>query len=118
VTKTATVSLHGNKYEADPALCGRKAELLYNPLDLTSGIRVRYRGADMGTAVPHVIGRHSHPQACPAAPAPAQPTGIDYLRMVAETHRAGQAAAINFRALTGSQDHDGGQDHDAPGESR
>lgn len=112
VTKTATVSLHGNRYEVDPALCGRKAELLYNPLDLTCGIRVRYRGTEMGTAIPHVIGRHSHPQASPAAPAPAQPAGIDYLRMIAGQHRAGQAAAINFRALTG------GQDQDAPGEPR
>jgi len=112
VTKTATVSLHGNRYEVDPALCGRKAELLYNPLNLTCGIRVRYRGTEMGTAIPHVIGRHSHPQASPAAPAPAQPTGIDYLRMIAGQHRAGQAAAINFRALTG------GQDQDAPGEPR
>jgi putative transposase len=110
VTKTGTVSLHGNRYEVDHALAGRKAELLYNPLDLTCGIRVRYRGTEMGTAIPHVIGRHSHPQASPAAPAPAQPTGIDYLRMVAGQHRAGQAAAINFRALTG------GQDQDAPGE--
>ncbi len=117
VTKTATVSLHGNRYEVDPALCGRKAELLYNPLDLTHGIRVRYRGTDMGTAIPHVIGRHSHPQASPAAPAPAQPTGIDYLRMIAGEHRAGQAAAINFHALAG-QDHDNGHDQDTPGESR
>ena len=99
VTKTGTVSLHGNRYQAGPALAGRKAELLYNPLDLTCGIRVRYRGTEMGTAIPHVIGRHSHPQASPAAPAPAQPTGIDYLRMVAGEHRAGQAAAINFHAL-------------------
>ncbi len=72
---------------ADPALAGRKAELVYSPLDLTCGIRVRYRGADMGTTIRHVIGRHSHPQASPPAPAPAQPTGIDYLRMIAGEHR-------------------------------
>jgi len=117
VTKTGTVSLHGNRYEVDPALAGRKAELLYNPLDLTRGIRVRYRGTEMGTAIPHVIGRHSHPRACPAPPAPAQPTGIDYLRMVAGEHRAGQAAAINFHALA-RQDQDAGQNQDAPRESR
>ena len=44
VTKTATVSLHGNRYQVDPALSGRKVELLYNPADLTGGIRVRWRG--------------------------------------------------------------------------
>ena len=88
VTKTATISLHGNRYQVDPALAGRKVEVLYNPADLTTGIRVRWRGTDMGEAVPHVIGRHSHPGLAPAAPAPAAPTGIDYLRMVAEAHRA------------------------------
>src|SRR4029077_8883415 len=31
VTKTATVSLHGNSYEVDPALVGRKVELVFDP---------------------------------------------------------------------------------------
>ena len=35
----------------------------------------------------------------PAAPAPAEPTGIDYLRMVAGAHREQQASSINFTAL-------------------
>lgn len=117
VSKAGTISLHGNRYEVDPALAGRKVELLYNPLDLRAGVRVRHRGAEMGQAVPQVIGRHSHPKACPAAPAPAPPTGIDYLRMLAESHRAEQAAAIEFQALligdpgsqAGSQDADRGQ---------
>ena len=100
VTKTATVSLHGNRYQVDPALSGRKVELLYNPADLTGGIRVA--GADdMGQAVPHVIGLDSHPGLAPAAPVPAAPTGIDYLRMIAGEHRAQQADAINFAALAG-----------------
>ena len=68
VTKTATISLHGNRYQTDPALCGRKVEVLYNPADLTTGIRVRWRGTDMGAAVPHVIGRHSHPGLAPVLP--------------------------------------------------
>ena len=99
MTKTATISLHGNRYQVDPALSGRKVELLYNPADLTGGIRVRWRGTDMGEAVPHVIGRHSHPGLAPAAPVPAAPTGSDYLRMIAGQHRAQQADAINFAAL-------------------
>ena len=110
VTKTATISLHGNRYQTDPALAGRKVEVLYNPADLTAGIRVRWRGTDMGEAVPHVIGRHSHPGLAPAAPAPAAPTGIDYLRMVAEAHREQQAGSINFAALA-----DGGHDRPAAG---
>ena len=120
VTKTATISLHGNRYQTDPALCGRKVEVLYNPADLTTGIRVRWRGTDMGAAVPHVIGRHSHPGLAPAAPAPAEPTGIDYLRMVAEAHREQQASSINFTALSAGRDQDaaGGKGHDGPGQPR
>ncbi|RFA03019.1 transposase, partial [Mycobacterium tuberculosis] len=47
VTKTATVSLHGNRYEIDPALVGRKVELVFDPFDLTR-IEVRLAGAPMG----------------------------------------------------------------------
>ena len=61
VTKTATVSLHGNSYEVDPALVGRKVELVFDPFDLTR-IEVRLAGAPMGLAIPHHIGRHSHPE--------------------------------------------------------
>jgi putative transposase len=116
VTKTATVSLHGNRYQVDAALSGRKVELLYNPADLTGGIRVRWRGTDMGEAVPHVIGRHSHPGLAPAAPVPAAPTGIDYLRMIAGDHRAAQAGSINFAALAGEGAGDAG--HGGPEGSR
>ncbi len=104
----------------DPALCGRKAGVLYNPLDLTTGMRVRWRGAEMGEAVPHVIGRHSHPGIAPAAPAPAAPTGTGYLRMVAEAHHQQQAASINFAALAagGHGTPVAGGDEAGPGESR
>jgi len=120
VTKTATISLHGNRYQVDAALSGRKVELLYNPADLAGRIRVRWRGTDMGEAVPHVIGRHSHPGLAPAAPVPAAPTGIDYLRIVAEAHRQQQAGSINFAALAKDrhQDAAGGGDEAGPGETR
>src|SRR5256714_2133932 len=32
VTKTATVSMHGNRYQVDPALAGRRVELVFDPL--------------------------------------------------------------------------------------
>ncbi len=67
MTKTATVSLHGNSYEVDPALVGRKVELVFDPFDLTR-IEVRLAGAPMGLAIPHHIGRHSHPKAKPETP--------------------------------------------------
>ena len=64
VTKTATVSLHGNSFEVDAALVGRRAELVFNPFDLTD-IEVRFEGRSMGRAVPVHIGRHTHPKARP-----------------------------------------------------
>ena len=36
VTKTGTVGLHGNKYEVDAVLIGRKVELVFDPFDLTT----------------------------------------------------------------------------------
>ena len=59
-------------------------------------------GRPAGTAVPFVIGRHVHRAvAPPAPPAAADPTGIDYLGMVAAAHdeQAGAGAAIDFTQL-------------------
>jgi putative transposase len=36
VTKTALVSLHSNTYEVNPALVGRRVELVFDPFDLTN----------------------------------------------------------------------------------
>ena len=60
VTKTATVSLHGNLYEVDPALAGARVELTFDPFDLTD-ITVAHHGRAAGRAVPFQIGRHVHP---------------------------------------------------------
>ena len=79
MTKTATVSLHGNRYEVDPALVGRKVELVFDPFDLTR-IEVRLAGAPMGLAIPHHIGRHSHPKAKPETPTRATATHRHRLR--------------------------------------
>ncbi len=99
VTKTATLSLHGNTYEVDAALIGRKVEVVFDPFDLTT-LEVRYQGRPMGQAVPHRIGRHVHPDARPDLPPPAaSPTGIDYLALVAAQHRAQLAARINYTDL-------------------
>ena len=99
VTKTATISLHGNRYEVDAALIGRTVEVVFDPFDLTT-LDVRYQGRPMGLAVPHRIGRHVHPDARPDLPAPPPaPTGIDYLALVAAAHRAELAARINYNDL-------------------
>jgi putative transposase len=102
VRKTATVSLHGNTYQVDPSLAGRKVELIFDPFDLTS-IEVRWQGNPAGQAIPHLIGRHSHPKARPGQPAPPAPaTGIDYIGLIDAAHDARLAGdAISFAGLTG-----------------
>ena len=101
VTKTATISLHGNTYQVEPALVARKVELLFSPFNLER-IEVRHGGRSYGHAVPHVITRHTHPKARPETPEPAPaPTGINYLRLLADTHHAQVAddERIGFHAL-------------------
>jgi putative transposase len=100
VTKTATVSLHGNTYQVDPALVGRKVELVFDPFDLTR-IQARAGGAPAGLAIPHRIGRHAHPKARPETPPPAppRPTGIYYARLIDTAHQAELAHGVNYAAL-------------------
>jgi transposase InsO family protein len=100
VTRTATVPLEGNSYSVDPALTGRRVELRYEPEDL-SRIEVFLDGRPAGAAVPFVIGRHVHKAVAPPPPPRQDPTGIDYLGMVAAAHdeEAGTGAKIDFTRL-------------------
>ena len=101
VTKTATVSLHGNTYQVDQLLAGRKVELVFDPFDLT-GIEVRHRGKSHGAAVPFAIGRHAHPKARPEQPGPQPPpTGISYLNLIGAAHDSQLGDRINYAALAG-----------------
>jgi putative transposase len=109
VTKTATVSLHGNQYEVDAALVGRKVELVFDPFDLTR-IEVRYQHRPFGTAVPLLIGRHTHPQAKRELPPPPLPSGIDYLKLLAHKRDAELGGhRIDYSSLTNDGD---GEDRD------
>jgi len=103
VTKTATVSLHGNTYEVDAALVGRRVELVFDPFDLTD-IDVRYADRHMGAAVAHQIGRHVHPAAKTDTAMPTPATGIDYLALVRARHTAALTQRVNYAAMT-EQDH-------------
>jgi hypothetical protein len=89
VTKTATVSLHGNTYQVKAALAGRKVELVFSPFNLDV-IEVRHGDKSFGHAVPHMITRHAHPEARPETPepVPAPATGIAYLQLVADARPA------------------------------
>jgi putative transposase len=83
VRKTATVELEGNVHSVDPFLAGRKAELVFDPFDMTE-LAVYWAGRKVGRAVPQVIGRHAHPKAPPDEdPEPVTCTGIDYLALIA-----------------------------------
>jgi hypothetical protein len=74
---------------------------VFDPFDLTRN-EVRLAGAPMGLAIPHHIGRHTHPKAKPETPsAPTQPSGIDYARLIEITHQAELAHGVNHAALTG-----------------
>jgi len=98
VAKTATVSLHANTYEVDPALTGRTVTLLFDPFDL-GRVEVRHDGRSFGEARARQIGRHVHPraEAEPGTDQPATATGIDYLAMIKADHDAKLARKISYR---------------------
>jgi putative transposase len=111
VTKTAEITVFGNRYEVDAALVGEHIEAVFDPFDLTR-IEVRFQGRPMGVAVPRRIDRHVHP-AARAEPGPKAPppSGIDYLRLVEARRSAELARRIDYRNLSSqpdANDHAGG----------
>lgn len=119
VTKTATVSLHGNIYQVDPLLAGVMIELIYDPFDLTAPVAVTAAGGvPAGMAVLQEVRRHVHPKAVNAtkdadAGARNASTGIDYLRLIETRHSTTLTGApISFATLTnhttGTTDSDNG----------
>src|SRR5690606_6622058 len=102
VTKTALVSMHGNRYQVDPGLVDQRVELVFDPFDLDR-IEVRLDGVAKGTATPFQVTRHAHPKARPEIPAQPVPpgTGIDYLGLVEAQHDATVAMKGNYAALLG-----------------
>jgi putative transposase len=108
VSRTGTVAMHGNIYEVDPGLAGRRVELVFDPLELAE-IEVRLDGHHAGLAVPLQIKRHVHPRAQPPVE-PAQPTGIDYLGLIRQRREQELQKRIDYRHLPGPPA--GGVDHD------
>jgi putative transposase len=101
----------GNRYQVDPALAGRRVELIFDPFDLTV-LAVRCGGRDAGTATPHHITRHAHPKARPETASSGDPpcaTGIDYLALLDAQHTAQVAGRVNYAALDGQTTAAGGQ---------
>src|SRR5262249_11407846 len=109
VSRTGTVGIHGNTYEVDPGLAGRRVDLIFDPLELAE-VEVRLLdGHHAGLAVPLRIKRHIHPRAV-APKEPAEPTGIDYLGLVRKRRERELEKRIDYRNLSGPPA--GGADHD------
>jgi putative transposase len=108
VSRTGTVSMHGNTYEVDPGLAGRRVELVFDPFELAE-IEVRVDGRHAGLAVPLNIKRHVHPRAQPPVQ-PSPPTGIDYLGLIRQRREQELQKRIDYRHLPGPPA--GGADHD------
>ena len=111
VSRTGTVGMHGNTYEVDPGLAGRRVELVFDPLELAE-VEVRLDGHHQGLAVPRQIKRHVHPRAQPPAK-PAEPTGIDYLGLIRQRRERELKKRIDYRHLpTPGSKHDSVDDQD------
>ena len=110
VSRTGTVSMHGNIYEVDPGLAGRRVELVFDPFELAE-IEVRVDGRHAGLAVPLNIKRHVHPRAQPPAE-PSPPTGIDYLGLIRQRREQELRKRIDYRNLPGGPQPSGGAEDD------
>jgi putative transposase len=118
VTKTATVSLHGNVYQVGPSLVRRTVELVFDPFDLTA-MGVRHQGKPAGTAQPSAIGRHAHPKTRSRDSEPRaepEPAGIDYLRLPDQRHDQALRGQISYAALAGGGEQP--REHQQEGTSR
>jgi putative transposase len=102
VSRTATVSMHGNTYEVDADLAGRQVDLVFDPLDL-SDVAVQIDGRHVGLTIARQIKRHVHPRAQPPTP-PGEPTGIDYLALIQKRHDEHHQQRIDYRHLPTAQD--------------
>jgi putative transposase len=106
VTIHGTIQLEGNTYQVGLELVGRKVEVVYDPFDLTKDIDVWWDGQPAGQGQLVQVRRHTHRKAVQAAKdeysQPATPTGIDYLRILDQTHTEKvRAAGIDYTALAG-----------------
>ena len=99
VTKTATVSLGGNRYEVDGHLIRRKVTLRFDPFDL-SRIEVFFQGQSFGEAGPYLLKRGAHPSAKAEIELPKiEKSGINYLELVRAEHQASLEREIPYREL-------------------
>jgi putative transposase len=102
VSRTGTVGMHGNTYEVDPELAGRRVDLVFDPLELAD-VEVRLDVDHAGLAVPLRIKRHVHPRA-QAPRESGAPTGIDYLGLIRQRRERELQKRIDYRHLPAPSD--------------
>ena len=105
VSKTATVSLAGNRYQVDAALIGKRVELRYDPEDLRS-LSVYLDERFAGVATPFAVGHHVHPavpQGLPPNRPQAAPPAVDYLNLVLQAYTDEIVGDIAYRDLVGGE---------------
>lgn len=98
---TAVIKFSGGRYRVDPALAGRRVQILFDPFNLAV-LHIRCKDRDYGTAVPLVIGQHAHPETArhePPAPPPPDPAGPAYLRLLDTARDRRLHGALNYRHI-------------------
>jgi len=100
VTRTATVSLQGNRYSVDPLLVGQQVELRFDPFELAE-VELWQNGHFVAEAQVQKLTRPHH-LALDRMPAPRQevkPEQLDFLaalRAEHQAHLAQELGAISF----------------------
>ena len=100
VTRTATVSLQGNRYGVDPVLAGQQVELRFDPFELAE-VELWQNGRFLAHAQVQKLERSRH-LALDRIPAPSQevkPDQLDFLAALRAEHQAQLAqelGAISF----------------------
>jgi len=100
VTRTATISLQGNRYSVDPLLCGQQVELRFDPFELAE-LEVWHNGRFLAQAQVVRLERERH-LALDRIPPPTQqakPEHVDFLAALRAEHQATLAqelGAISF----------------------
>lgn len=105
VTKTATVSIAGNRYEVDQHLVGRKVTLRFDPFDL-SRIEVFFRNESFGEASPHILKSHTHKAVQKREPEPGPKTGIDYLAALCADHEESLKRQLSYKDIPEEESED------------
>ena len=106
VSKTATLSLQGNRYQVGPHFAGRTLELRFDPFDL-SHVELYLDGQPQGIATVLAQGRQRHLAVAHLATEPPDPprpqSSLDYLAALRAEHQAQQQQALGrlpFAQLT------------------